>query len=226
MDTSSATNIPYAPLTNGTTSSASNPVTTDTASTQDVQDRFLKLLVAQMQNQDPMNPMDNAQVTTQLAQIQTVSGISTLNASIGTLGSQFSQMQALQGVSLVGREVSVAGNQLNIASDGTGSGSYSLASPASAVQLDVLNAAGAVISTQQLGAVGTGTQTFSVPSSGLAGNTGGVTFKITATSSSNPVTATTYATDKVTAISNSGGTLSLQLQNLGTVPYTSITAVN
>ena len=43
------------------------------------QDRFLKLLVAQMQNQDPLNPMDNAQVTSQMAQINTVSGIEKLN---------------------------------------------------------------------------------------------------------------------------------------------------
>ena len=43
------------------------------------EDRFLKLLVAQMQNQDPLNPMDNAQVTSQMAQINTVSGIDKLN---------------------------------------------------------------------------------------------------------------------------------------------------
>ena len=43
------------------------------------EDRFLKLLVAQMQNQDPLNPMDNAQVTSQMAQINTVSGIEKLN---------------------------------------------------------------------------------------------------------------------------------------------------
>ena len=43
-------------------------------------DRFLKLLVAQMQNQDPLNPMDNAQVTSQMAQINTVTGIDKLNA--------------------------------------------------------------------------------------------------------------------------------------------------
>ena len=49
-------------------------------------DRFLKLLVTQMQNQDPLNPMDNAQVTTQLAQISTVSGVDKLNTSINQIG--------------------------------------------------------------------------------------------------------------------------------------------
>ncbi|MEO7151273.1 MAG: flagellar hook capping FlgD N-terminal domain-containing protein, partial [Burkholderiaceae bacterium] len=45
-------------------------------------DRFLKLLVAQMQNQDPLNPMDNAQVTSQMAQINTVNGIEKLNTTV------------------------------------------------------------------------------------------------------------------------------------------------
>ena len=48
----------------------------------DAADRFLKLLVAQMQNQDPLNPMDNAQVTSQMAQINTVTGIEKLNTTV------------------------------------------------------------------------------------------------------------------------------------------------
>ena len=71
------------------------------------EDRFLKLLVAQMQNQDPLNPMDNAQVTSQMAQINTVSGIEKLNTTVPGLNSQFVQLQALQGATLVGRDVTV-----------------------------------------------------------------------------------------------------------------------
>ncbi|WP_077035410.1 flagellar hook assembly protein FlgD [Pelomonas sp. KK5] len=210
---------------------ALNPTTTttnssSTESAQDTQDRFLKLLVAQMQNQDPMNPMDNAQVTTQLAQIQTVTGISTLNGSIGTLGTQFGQMQALQSVSLVGHEVSTAGNQFNVVDD-KGVGGFQLSSAASAVQLDVVNAAGATVYTEQLGPTGTGMQNFSVDASKLnTTTTDGLTFKITATSASKTVTATTYAQDKVLAINTNGGTLSLQLQTMGLVPYSSVTTVD
>jgi flagellar basal-body rod modification protein FlgD len=46
------------------------------------EDRFLKLLVAQLNNQDPMNPMDNAQMTSQMAQISTVTGIQQVNQAI------------------------------------------------------------------------------------------------------------------------------------------------
>ena len=64
--------------------------TTDPAA---MQDRFLKLLVAQMNNQDPMSPMDNAQLTSQMAQINTVSGIQELNQSVSKISSQFGAMQ-------------------------------------------------------------------------------------------------------------------------------------
>ncbi|HEY9105542.1 MAG TPA: flagellar hook capping FlgD N-terminal domain-containing protein, partial [Roseateles sp.] len=104
-----------------------NTAATSTAATSSVAgagdttsaDRFLKLLVAQMQNQDPLNPLDNAQVTSQMAQINTVNGIEKLNTTVQGLQSQFVQMQALQGASLVGHDVVVAGNKMDF-SDGTG----------------------------------------------------------------------------------------------------------
>ena len=66
------------------------------------EDRFLKLLVTQMQNQDPLNPMDNAEVTSQMAQINTVSGIDKLNKTVAGLNSQLVQLQALVGFPLAG----------------------------------------------------------------------------------------------------------------------------
>jgi len=205
---------------------ALNPTTTTAPSVSptnaaDTQDRFLKLLVAQMQNQDPMNPMDNAQVTSQMAQIQTVSGISTLNTSVQALGNQ---MQAVQGVALVGHTVTVASNQLPIANN-TGNGSYSLGANASAVQLDVLNSAGVVISSQQLGAQSAGMQSFNWP----IGNTdpsAKLTFKITASNGSTAIPATTYAQDKVVAVNTSSTGLKLDLQNLGMVDYSSVATIN
>ena len=65
--------------------------------------------------------MDNAQVTSQMAQINTVSGIEKLNQTVQGLNGQFVQMQALQGATLVGHDVIVPGNQLAIA-DGVGAG--------------------------------------------------------------------------------------------------------
>ena len=64
---------------NNTSSTSTGTGTTALTSAQAQTDRFLKLLVAQLNNQDPMNPMDNAQMTSQMAQISTVTGIETLS---------------------------------------------------------------------------------------------------------------------------------------------------
>jgi flagellar basal-body rod modification protein FlgD len=189
---------------------------------QDTQDRFLKLLVAQMQNQDPMNPMDNAQVTSQMAQIQTVSGISTLDNSVKSLASQFGQMQMLQSVSLVGREVSVPGNRLSMSATG-GQGSYELAASADAVKLEILSPAGVVIDTVQLGAQGAGRQEFKWPSSAY-GEDSELKFRISATKGAATVSSTTFAKDRVESVNASGGTLKLDLKHLGLVEYSSVTS--
>ena len=77
---------------------------------QAAQDKFLTMLVAQMSNQDPMNPMDNAEVTSQMAQINTVTGIQQLNKTMTDMASKFGSQQALQGVSAIGRTAMVEGN--------------------------------------------------------------------------------------------------------------------
>lgn len=187
------------------------------------QDRFLKLLVAQMKNQDPMNPMDNAQVTSQMAQIQTVSGLETLNNTVKSLTGQFTQMQTLQGVAMIGHDVVVPGNRLNVV-NGVGTGSYSLDTTATAVKLEVLNSGGAVVSTVDLGGQQAGSHSFNIPADQSIDPN--LRFRITAISGTTAVASTTFAQDRVTAVSNSNGSLKLELENLGVVDYSQVTAFN
>ena len=77
-----------------------------------VQDRFLTLLVTQMRNQDPLNPLENAEVTTQLAQISTVSGIDKLNQAMQGMTQGFLATQSVQAGSLIGRGVLAPGSTL------------------------------------------------------------------------------------------------------------------
>jgi flagellar basal-body rod modification protein FlgD len=209
----------------GTSSSTSSSSTTSTKNAADTQDRFLKLLVAQMNNQDPLNPMDNAQVTSQMAQIQQVTSLSTLDTSIKSLGTQLGQMQALQSISLVGREVSVPSDKLQV-TNGIAEGSYELDGAAQAVKLEILNGSGTVIDTQQLGAQGSGRQTFSWTAGTKAAEGADVKYRITATNGTAAVTSTTYAYDKVNAVYSEGGSLKLNLDRLGPVDYTTVSAVN
>ena len=182
------------------------------------EDRFLKLLVAQMQNQDPLNPMDNAQVTSQMAQIQTVSGIDKLNTTVQGLNAQFAQLQALSSASLVGRDVLIEGNRL-VADNGAGHGGFELASQADHVKLEVLDASGRVIDTTDLGAMASGRHSFDwTPSAGVNASAA-ARFRITANLGTTAVAATTFTRDRVDAVSADANGLVLELANAGPVTY-------
>jgi flagellar basal-body rod modification protein FlgD len=199
---------------------------TSTTSTSDAgsADRFLKLLVTQMQNQDPLNPMDNAQVTSQMAQINTVNGIEKLNTTVQGLSGQFVQMQALQGAALVGRDVVVPGNVLSI-NNGVGQGGFELTSAADQVKVEILSASGQVVDTVNLGASGSGQHGFNWPAEGIDANAG-LHFRVTATSGAATLSSTALMRDRVDAVSTGGDTLTLELANSGSVPYAQIKAFN
>jgi flagellar basal-body rod modification protein FlgD len=205
-------------------SSSTSAAATKTADDAGSADRFLKLLVAQMQNQDPLAPMDNAQVTSQMAQINTVAGIDKLNQTVQGLTAQFVQMQALQGASLVGRDVIVPGNQLSIA-NGVGQGGFELAAPADAVKVDVLAASGQVVDTLALGAQASGLHSFDWPA-GTATDASGLRFRITATSGAAAVGSAALMRDRIDAVATGGDSLTLELARSGQQPYASIKAFN
>jgi flagellar basal-body rod modification protein FlgD len=189
-------------------------------------DRFLKLLVAQMQNQDPLNPMDNAQVTSQMAQINTVTGIEKLNTTVQGLSSQFAQLQALQGASLVGRDVIVPGNLMDIDPEtAVGQGGFELTSAADSVTVEVLSASGQVVETLNLGAQSAGMHSFNW-NAGTATNDSGLRFRVTSRLGSVNTTATALMRDTVDAISTSGTGFNLQLARTGTVAYSDVKAFN
>ncbi|WP_302173463.1 flagellar hook assembly protein FlgD [uncultured Hydrogenophaga sp.] len=186
------------------------------------QDRFLKLLVAQLNNQDPMNPMDNAQMTTQMTQINTVSGIQQLNETLKGMASQFGLMQSLQGTSLIGREALVAGTQFGF--DGnTGKAAFRLDGPAATVQVDVLDKAGQVIDTLDFGALTAGQHSFNWNGAGTdPTQVGG--FKVRAANGGQPVNATSYSRLTVTSTGMSNGAMSLQLQDGRNLAYDKVSS--
>ena len=216
----STLNKPSTNVASGTSSSSGTLAADDPGS----QDRFLKLLITQIQNQDPLSPMDNAQVTSQIAQINTVSGIQQLNTTVKGLSGQFTQLQALQSANLVGRDVVVPGNVLDIAS-GVGQGGFELSGPADAVKVEVLSPSGQVVGSMALGALGSGSHSFNWPA-GSATNDGGLRFRVPASSGAVNSTPTTLMRDRVNAINTSGNSLNLELQNAGSVPYSSVRALN
>ena len=122
----------------------------------DTQDRFLKLLVTQMKNQDPLNPLDNAQVTSQMAQLSTVSGIDKLNATVQALSDSMTAAQSLQAAAMIGHAALVPGSQINMAG-GKSDAALEMTQPADKVTVTITDAGGNVVRTLQLGAQDSGT---------------------------------------------------------------------
>jgi flagellar basal-body rod modification protein FlgD len=210
-------------VSSSTGSTASAGATGANGTTTNGEDRFLKLLVAQMRNQDPLNPMDNAQVTSQMAQIQTVSGVEKLNTTVAGLNGQFAQLQALSGASLVGRGVLVEGKRMDV-QDGQGRAGFELASQADHVKVEVLSSAGRVIDTLNLGALPSGRHGLDwTPPAGVD-PTQAATFRVSATLGSTAVAATTLTHDHVEAVSSGPEGLTLELASGGLLPYDKVKA--
>lgn len=204
------------------TGTNTNAVTDAASSAKEQSDRFMKLLVAQMQNQDPLNPMDNAQVTTQMAQISTVSGIETLNTTVTGLNSQFLQLQAMQSAALVGHDVAIEGDTLRVR-EGTGDGGFELGTAAQDVKVEILNSAGTTIGTIELEDLEAGRHDFSyaVPD---AYKDKPLTFKVTATNGKTEVEAMSLSHQRIQAVSAFGDTLAFELTNGERVAYNAVWA--
>ena len=123
------------------------------------QDRFLTLLTTQLKNQDPLNPMDNAQMTSQLAQISTVDGIEKLNATLQALVKSSTDSEALQAAALVGHGVMVPGNGL-ILQEGVAMGGVELTDAADRVRVTIKDGDGLAVRTLDMGELDAGSHVF------------------------------------------------------------------
>lgn len=228
-------------------SGAASSTTTVASQNAEAGERFLKLLITQLQNQDPMNPMDNAQLTTQMAQINTVAGIEKLNDSVNAMSGKLSgldmsaglgklqetlqglsgqmlQSQTLQGAALVGRQVWLDGNALSV-QGGAAQGAFDLAGPADAVSVEVLSPSGHVVGKLDLGAQASGRVPFQwTPPEGT--DTQGLRYRVNATSGAASVKATTFAADRVDAVTTGPDGLMLQLSHNGLTAMSRVKSVS
>ena len=166
------------------------------------QTRFLKLLTAQLKNQDPTAPLDNAQMTSQLAQISTVDGVERLNLTLQKLVNGSQTSQSVQAAVLLGKGVLVPGATTTLAS-GQALGGFDLASGAEKVTIEVRDANGVLMKTMNLGAQTAGIHGFAwdgVTDAGTKAVDGKYSYNITAKSGSNGVTATALARTRPAAI--------------------------
>lgn len=127
----------------------------------DLQDSFMTLLVTQLKNQDPMNPMENAEMTSQLAQINTVTGIEKLNDTLAGINGQLDTSQVLQASGLIGQGVLVPGNRVLVGEEGaTTPIGVELGEAADDVQITIRNDSGEVVRTFDSFSMDAGVETF------------------------------------------------------------------
>ena len=181
------------------------------------QTRFLTLLTAQLKNQDPMNPLDNAQVTSQLAQISTVDGIERLNTMLGQIMEGQQSAETLQAASLVGRGVLVPGKGLML-TDAGAVGGFSLAAPADKVTVSIKDANGLEVANVDLGAFDAGTHNFQWDGTTIDGTraaNGKYTIGVAVTTGDETVAGDTLEFGAVSSVVRGPKSTDLQVGDLG-----------
>ncbi|MGP9418437.1 flagellar hook assembly protein FlgD [Pseudomonas reactans] len=210
--------------------STDNTINTDNSkpksTADDLSSNFLTLLVAQLKNQDPTNPMDNAQLTSQLAQINTVSGIEKLNTTLGSISGQINSNQSVQATALIGHGVMIEGRAILVgSSDGKVSTTpfgLQLESAADTNNVVISDSTGKVVKTIALGSQTAGVHSYTwdgKQDDGTAAPDGAYTFSINSTNGGQQMVATALNYALVNGVTNdsSGAVLDLGVRGTTTL---------
>ncbi|PXX12392.1 flagellar basal-body rod modification protein FlgD [Nitrosomonas ureae] len=168
------------------------------------QDRFLKLLITQMKNQDPLKPLDNAEVTSQLAQISTVTGIDKLNTTLQQLVSSADDGRSIEALEMIGHSAYVPGNSINFEGEGAIAG-IELAQSVDKATVTILDSSGIAIRKMELGVQPAGVSTIAwdgVTDSGTKAAPGNYTFEVTAKQGDKDVKVNTLSFGTVNSVSH------------------------
>ena len=193
-------------------------------SSNETQDRFLSLLVAQMKNQDPLNPLDNAQVTSQLAQLSTVQGIENMNKNLQALASSLGVNQMTQAANLIGRAVLVPGNTISPVELQDVMG-FELSRPADNVSVRIEDAGGGLVRNLTLGPRDVGVNVLGwdgLTDNGSAAPAGEYRFTINAVQGGQQVSSTALNLGMVNSVSQNSQGVQLNLAGNKSTGYADI----
>lgn len=191
---------------------------------QDAQDRFMTLLVTQMKNQDPLNPLDNAQVTSQLAQLSTVTGIDKLNETMSVMSAGLQNSQGLQAASMIGHGVVVPGSSVEL-KDGKSVLGFDLPQPAEKLKILIKDQNGALVRTMTPESSTSGFNTLTWDGKNDAGTlaaNGNYRFEVLASSGDKALDVTTLSFGMVSSVAFGSQGTSITVSNVGEVPMTQV----
>ncbi|MHB1680750.1 MAG: flagellar hook assembly protein FlgD [bacterium] len=229
-----ASTIPSASSTSSQTAAPSNMYGSASASGNSnliSESSFMNLMVKELQNQNPLQPMSNTQFISELAQFNSMNELSTMNTSISSLVSSENQAAMGSAVNLVGKTVQANGNSLQYGGSGTVNLAYSLPQNSANTSMDIYNSSGNLVYNTNLGTETAGSQSFGwngMTNSGIQAPQGNYSFSVNASDSSgNSITAQTMGGGTVTGItSSSSGAVELELNNGTTVPLSSVKGIS
>lgn len=190
-------------------------------------DSFLKLLVTQLQNQNPLDPQDNSQFVAQLAQFSSVESLQNLSTSVDAIGGMYQSSQALQASSLVGRSVIIDGTSTSVDTTKGMTGQAVLPSTSTLTSVKIKDSTGTVVRTLDLGEQKAGTTNFAWDGKNDAGETvpsGNFSFEATGSLDGKNTGLTTYlpATVNSVTMGTAGSPLTLNLANGTNIALTKV----
>jgi flagellar basal-body rod modification protein FlgD len=191
---------------------------------------FLTLMTAQLQNQDPTQPLDPSTFVTQLAQFGTVSGIDSMQSSLSTLSSTLLSNQALSSVNLVGHSVLTQASSAQYSTGQSMAGAVQAPAGTSGVTVDITNAGGTLVQQITLGAA-SGMTSFTWNGSTLGGaQAPSGTYNVQAIANVNGVStaAPVYLSGTVSSVSlNPGGSgVTVNTPQLGSISLANVQQVD
>ena len=181
------------------------------------QDDFLTILVAQLTHQDPLSPMEDTDMTSQLAEFSSLEQLTNINDGIGSLSNSMTQSDMLSAVSFIGKEVKAEGYKLSINEGNVSSIYYGFGEPVSSIKMNIYDGDGAIIKTIDLGSKEAGSYQYEWDGTNEGGQkmpdgTYGIGI-LGEDKDGKPVMVQTEISGRVDAVVNEGGTQYLRLKD-------------
>ena len=190
---------------------------------------FISLMIAQLKNQDPFEPVDNTQMVAQMAQFSSLSATTEMASTLKAIAAKLGGSTASEALGFVGKTVLTEGSVAYPRTDGGLAGAVELDAAATAVNLSITNANGEVLKTVDLGAHGAGTVSFDwdgTTASGEPAGDGPFTITANARDGTKAVTSRTLVWSPVTSVSMpAGGEAVLSLPGIGQVPVSAVRSI-
>lgn len=195
------------------------------------QDDFLKLLLTQLQSQDPLKPLDNQEFAAQLATFNSLDQLININKKLDGFQDQQTRLSQLEATALIGKEVSAKGSSVSFTEGKAAALHYSLDASASRVVVNITDGAGNLVRALEVGSQSSGKQTVTwngTDSTGTQVPTGTYTFSVSAIDANgNKVGATPFVQGVVTGMNMTGAEPQLEIGDVDVeVPVSEVISVH